>query len=84
MVLKAISCLLKRIKQTIKSVKRIYIYIYIYIYVYCIYIYIYIYIYILYILYCIYMDTEKNIMQKFQRSSGKEVEFLGLINKILC
>ena len=81
MVLKAISCLLKRIKQTIKSVKRIYIYIYIYMYI--VY-YIYIYIYILYILYCIYMDTEKNIMQKFQRSSGKEVEFLGLINKILC
>ena len=40
-----------------------------YIYVYCI---LYIYIYILYSLYCIYMDIEKNIMQK------------GLINIILC
>ena len=67
MVLKAISCLLERIKQTIKSIKGIYIYICIYMYiVYCIYI------YILYSLYCIYMDIEKNIMQK------------GLINIILC
>ena len=65
MVLKAISCLLERIKQTIKSIKGIYIYVYI-----CI-LYI-VYIYILYSLYCIYMDIEKNIMQK------------GLINIILC
>ena len=47
MVLKAISCLLERIKQTIKSIKGIYIYVYICI-LYIVYIYIYCIVYIVY------------------------------------